>query len=45
MAIFYAQTDDSVLSVGVIPIGMATFDLAIFEELPQYVDVTFALAE
>lgn len=45
MAIFYAQTDDPVLSVEVIPIGKVTSDLAVFEELPRNVDVTFALAE
>lgn len=45
MAIFYAQTDDPILSVEVSPIGMITSDLSIFEELPRNVDVTFALAE
>lgn len=45
MAIFYAQTDDPVLSVDVIPIGKVTSDLSIFDELPGSVDVTFALAE
>ena len=45
MAIFYAQTDDPVLSVDVIPIGKVTSDLAIFEELPGSVDITFSLAE
>ena len=45
MAIFYAQTDDPVLSVEVIPIGMVTSDLTVFEELPGNVEVTFALAE
>lgn len=45
MAIFYAQTDDPVLSVDVIPIGKVTSDLAIFDELPGSVDITFSLAE
>lgn len=45
MAIFYAQTADPVLSVDVIPIGMVTSDLAVFEELPGSAEVTFALAE
>ena len=45
MAIFYAQTDDPILSVEVSPIGMITSDLSVFEELPRNVDVTFALAE
>lgn len=45
MAIFYAQTDDPILSVEVSPIGMVTSDLSVFEELPGNVDVTFSLAE
>ncbi len=45
MAVFYAQTDDPTLSVEVIPIGKVTSDLAVFDELPRNVDVTFALAE
>ena len=45
MAIFYAQTDDPVLSVDVIPIGKVTSDLSIFNELSGNVDITFALAE
>ena len=45
MAIFYAQTDDPVLSVDVIPIGRVTSDLAIFDQLSRNVNVTFALAE
>ena len=45
MAIFYAQTDDPVFSVDVIPIGMVTSDVAVFEGLPGNVEVTFALAE
>lgn len=45
MAIFYAQTEDPILSVEVSPIGMVTSDLSVFEELPQNVDVTFSLAE
>lgn len=45
MAIFYAQTDDPVLSVEVIPIGMVTSDLSVFDDLPGNVDVTFDFAE
>lgn len=45
MAIFYAQTDDPVLSVDVIPIGKVTSDLSVFDELPGSVDITFSLAE
>lgn len=45
MAIFYAQTDDPVLSVEVIPIGKVTSDLSVFDELPDNVEITFALAE
>lgn len=45
MAIFYAQTDDPILSVEVSPIGKVTSDLAVFEDLPDNVEVTFALAE
>lgn len=45
MAIFYAQTDDPVLSVDVIPIGKVTSDLSVFNELSGNVDITFALAE
>ena len=44
MAIFYAQTDDPKLSVDVIPIGKVTSDLSLFEELPDSVEITFALA-
>ena len=45
MAIFYAQTEDPILSVEVIPIGKVTSDLSVFEGLPRNVDVTFALAQ
>lgn len=46
MAIFYAQTDDPILSVDIIPIGRrVTSDLAVFHELPGQVDITFAIAE
>ena len=45
MAIFYAQTDDPILSVEVSPIGRVTSDLAFFDSLSGNVDVTFALAE
>ncbi len=44
MAIFYAQTDNPNLSVDVFPIGKVTSDLAVFQDLPRRVEVTFALA-
>lgn len=45
MAIFYAQTDDPVLSVDVIPIGKVTSDLSILQSLGGRETVTFSLAE
>ena len=45
MAIFYAQTDDPILSVDVIPIGKVTSELSVFDELSGNVDITFSLAE
>ena len=45
MAIFYAQTDNPVLSVDVIPIGRVTSDLSVFENLDSREDITFSLAE
>lgn len=45
MAIFYAQTDDPVLSVDVIPIGMVTSDLDVFQTLPGNVEATFDFTE
>lgn len=45
MAIFYAQTDDPVLSVDVIPIGRVTSDLSVFENLDSREEMTFALKE
>lgn len=45
MAIFYAQTDDPVLSVEVIPIGRVMSDLSVFEDLSGHAEVTFSLAE
>ncbi len=45
MAIFYAQTDDPILSVDVIPIGKVTSDLAVFDTLGSRENVTFSLAE
>ena len=45
MAIFYAQTDNPVLSVDVIPIGRVTSDLSVFENLDSREEVTFSLAE
>lgn len=41
MAIFYAQTDQPNLTMEVIPIGRVTSDLAVFEELPEEIEVTF----
>lgn len=45
MAIFYAQTDNPVLSVNVIPIGRVTSDLSIFENFNSREEITFSLAE
>ena len=45
MAIFYAQTDNPVLSVDVIPIGKVTSDLSVFETLDSREEITFSLAE
>ncbi len=45
MAIFYAQTDNPRLSVDVFPIGRVTSDLAIFDDLPRRIQVTFDLTE
>lgn len=45
MAIFYAQIDNSVLSVDVIPIGKVTFDSSVFESLDSREEITFSLAE
>lgn len=45
MAIFYAQTDNPVLSVDVIPIGRVTSDLSVFESLDSREEITFSLAE
>ena len=45
MAIFYAQTDNPNLSVDVIPIGKVTSDLAVFNTLDSWEDITFSLAE
>lgn len=42
---FYAQTDNPVLSVDVIPIGRVTSDLSVFENLESRVEITFSLAE
>lgn len=44
MAVFYAQTDNPVLSVDVIPIGRVTSDLDIFETLGGRAEITFSLA-
>ncbi len=45
MAIFYAQTDNPVLSVDVIPIGRVTSDLSVFENLDSREEIIFSLAE
>lgn len=45
MAIFYAQTDDPILSVDVIPIGRVTSDLSVFNNLDNEEEVIFSLAE
>ena len=45
MAIFYAQTDDPILSVDVIPIGRVTSDLSVFNNLDSQEEVIFSLAE
>lgn len=45
MAVFYAQTDNPVLSVDVIPIGRVTSDLSVFESLDSREEITFSLAE
>lgn len=45
MAIFYAQTDNPVLSVDVIPIGRVTSDLSVFENLDSREEITFSPAE
>lgn len=45
MAIFYAQTDNPVLSVDVIPIGRVTSDLSVFENFDSREEITFSLAE
>ncbi len=45
MAIFYAQTDRPTLSVDVIPIGMITSDLSVFETLPSRIEAVFSFAE
>lgn len=45
MAVFYAQTDDPVLSVDVIPIGRVTSDLSVFENLDSREEITFSLVE
>lgn len=44
-AIFYAQTDRPNLTMEVFPIGIVTSDLAVFDQLPGQVEITFELAE
>ena len=41
----YAQTDDPILSVDVIPIGRVTSDLSVFNNLDNEEEVIFSLAE
>lgn len=45
MAVFYAQTDNPILSVDVVPIGRVTSDLSVFENLDSREKITFSLAE
>ena len=45
MAIFYAPTDDPILSVDVIPIGRVTSDLSVFNNLDNEEEIIFSLAE
>lgn len=45
MAIFYAQTDDPILSVEVIPIGKVTSDLSVFDNLDSREEITFSLTQ
>lgn len=45
MAVFYAQTDNPMLSVDVIPIGRVTSDLSVFENLDSREEITFSLAD
>lgn len=45
MAIFYAQTDNPLLSVDVIPIGRVTSDLSVFENLDSREEIIFSLTE
>lgn len=45
MAIFYAQTDDPILSVEVIPVGKVTSDLSVFDTLDSREEITFSLAQ
>lgn len=45
MAIFYAQTDNPVLSVDVISIGKVTSDLSVFDTLDSREEITFSLTE
>ncbi len=45
MAVFYAQTDNPVLSVDVISIGRVISDLSVFENLDSWEEITFSLAE
>lgn len=43
LAIFYAQSEQPNLTMEVQPIGKVTSDLAIFDELPANIDITFSI--
>lgn len=45
MAIFYAQTDHSDLTMEIIPIGKVTSDLSVFDTFDSSEDVTFTITE
>lgn len=45
VAIFYAQTERPNLTMKVIPMGIVTSDLAVFDTLGSQIDVTFTLAD
>ena len=44
LAVFYAQTDQTDLTIEVIPIGRITSDLSVFNSLENREDVTFSIA-
>ena len=45
LAIFYAQTDHSNLTMEVIPIGKVTSDLSVFDTFSNREEITFSLSE